>query len=467
MARRRRLPISPTAHVAPPPAPEPTILDEVPLLVRLEREVKAEFAPKMRARLAERIAAEEAARRGTAPTCEQCDRKMDSRGRARTSLRSQFGEMPLHPSVYRCRPCGRQVRPMWQWLGVETGRLTGALARLVALIGVIVPYELAARLCTELLGVEVCPMTVWREVQRLGAACEAYQEQSMRYFNDPQYQGPTAQGAPPDAVVLAPDGCALGMQVRTTRRRRVGVEPLPPLPPVEEGQFREVKTGVLLLPAERLEPSPGRQSVMRRVLVTCLGNADQLFARLSAKLVELNWLGPKTVVVIVGDGAEWIWNRAQWFVNRCEILDFWHAVEKAWEFARLQYGSESKHADKFIHRLATDLRAGRIADVIVRLGRLEPTSIETREKLDTLIGYYTDNQVRMHYDEYLRLGYGIGSGAVESAHKQVVHARLRQAGMRFSEAGAIHLLALRVLLLNEQWSLLDRLTMKPLVACAA
>jgi hypothetical protein len=41
------------------------------------------------------------------------------------------------------------------------------------------------------------------------------------------------------------------------------------------------------------------------------------------------------------------------------------------------------------------------------------------------------------------MGYGIGSGAVESAHKQVVHARMRQAGMRWSEAGARRLLALR------------------------
>jgi hypothetical protein len=44
----------------------------------------------------------------------------------------------------------------------------------------------------------------------------------------------------------------------------------------------------------------------------------------------------------------------------------------------------------------------------------------------------------------MRLGYGIGSGAVESAHKQVVHARFRQAGMRWSEAGARRLLALRL-----------------------
>ena len=465
MARRkRRYPKPPTAHVAEPPAPAPTILDDVPLIVRLEREVKAEFAPLMRARLTERIAAEDATRGGSAPTCDGCGRKTAARGRVTTSLRSQFGELSLRPAVYRCAPCRRQVRPMWQWLGVETGRLTGALARLVALLGVVVPYELAAQLCTELLGIEICAMTVWREVQRLGAACEQYQQQSMRHFNDPNREAAPSPQSPPDAVVLAPDGCALGMQVRSTRRRRVDDKPLPPLPPVEEGQFREVKTGVLLLPDERIETSPGRRSVVRRVLVTCMGDADQLFARLSAKLVELNWLGDKTVVVIVGDGAEWIWNRAKLFVNRCEILDFWHAVEKAWEFARLQYGSESRHADKFIHRLATDLRAGRVTDVIARLKQHKTSSPEAREKLQSLIGYYTDHQSRMRYDEYLRRGYGIGSGAVESAHKQVVHARLRQAGMRFSERGAINLLALRVLLLNGQWSLLDRLTMRPLAA---
>ena len=90
---------------------------------------------------------------------------------------------------------------------------------------------------------------------------------------------------------------------------------------------------------------------------------------------------------------------------------------------------------------------------------LQPATDEVKDKLDGLIRYYTNNAARMRYDEYLRRGYGIGSGAIESAHKQVVHARLRQAGMRWSEAGARRLLALRVLLLNQQWSLLDRLAM--------
>jgi hypothetical protein len=169
-------------------------------------------------------------------------------------------------------------------------------------------------------------------------------------------------------------------------------------------------------------------------------------------------------VVIVGDGAEWIWNRAKLFMNRCEILDFWHAIERAWEFARLRYGSESKNGAKWVHRVAKDLRAGKVNEVIARLRRMKTTTEAEQKNLEGLIKYYTDNESRMHYDEYILKGYGIGSGAVESAHKQVVQARMRQAGMRWSERGAQNLLALRVLLLNDQWSLLDRLAMGSLAA---
>jgi hypothetical protein len=97
--------------------------------------------------------------------------------------------------------------------------------------------------------------------------------------------------------------------------------------------------------------------------------------------------------------------------------------------------------------------------VIDRLKRLRPKTAESQKKLADLIRYYTNNMSRMRYDEYIRLGYGIGSGAVGSAHKQVVHARLRQAGMRWSEVGARRLLELRLLLLNDNWALLDRLRM--------
>jgi hypothetical protein len=328
----------------------------------------------------------------------------------------------------------------------------------LGLLAAVAPYELAARLAQLLLGVSISAMGVWRVAQRLGQAAATYSEALSQYHADSRSEGASLDQAPP-AVILGVDGCTLGMQVRTHRRRRVGTEPLPPLPVIEQGHFREVKTGVLLLPSERVETSPGRRSVARRFLVTCLGEADEIFRRLYAQLRELGWVDPHTVVVIVGDGAEWIWNRATMFVSRCEILDFWHALEHAWTFARLRYGEDSVQADRWVHQIAEDLRAGKVQDVIKALKRLRPKTAELRASLQSLIGYYTENAGRMRYDEYLRLGYGIGSGAVESAHKQVVHARLRQAGMRWSEAGARRLLALRLLLLNGDWALLDRMRM--------
>ena len=126
----------------------------------------------------------------------------------------------------------------------------------------------------------------------------------------------------------------------------------------------EVKTRVLLLPEERVETSPGRRSVVRRFLVSCLGDADDIFHRLYGQLRELGWLGPNTMVVIVGDGAEWIWNRAPWFIRRCEILDFWHAMEHAWGFARLRFGEESQQADQWVRQMGVDLKAGKAVSPI-------------------------------------------------------------------------------------------------------
>jgi hypothetical protein len=463
MSRQARKP-----RVSSPPgsAAVPELAVEVPLLIRLEREVEDEFRSQMCARLREKVAAVDASLSEQTVHCETCHTPMASKGRRPCSFLVRFGKLQLRPRTLRCGSCKQSRRPLLDRLGVETGRVSGSLARLMALLGVVVPYDLAKQLVWLFFGIEVSTMTVWRSVQRLGRAAEQYAEQQARYYGDAHHDGFASKDAP-SAVVLGVDGCALGMQVRSKRRHRKANEVLEPLPPVEEGHFREVKTGVLLLPEERVETSPGRHSVVRRALVSCLGNADQIFDRLWAKLQELAWLGPNTVVVIVGDGAEWIWKRAVLFPKRCEILDFWHAVEKAWQFARLRYGQGSTVADQWAARIAKDLRAGRVEEVIERLKKLLPSIIEQVEHhkiLEGLIRYYTDNRERMRYDEYLRLGYGIGSGAVESSHKQVVHARLRQAGMRWSEAGARRLLALRVLLLNGQWALLDRLRMTPLAA---
>ncbi len=390
------------------------------------------------------------------PMC--CGQPMRRHDRRPVQWLTWVGTVQAPVVRYRCPGCRAERRPLLETLEVEPGQPSGWLARQLGLLGCVASYPLAAQLASPLLGVAVNAMTIWRAVQRLGEAAAQHTEALGAYHADPRSPAPEATDAP-DAVIVAVDGCTLGMQVRATRRRRVseGDAPRPALPPVTEGHFREVKTGVLLRPVERVEVSPGRHTLVRRVLVTCLGDADALFTRVWARLREAGWLGPQTVVVVIGDGSEWIWHRATLFVRRCEILDFWHAMEYAWAYARLQFGEGARRAEHWTRRVAQDLKAGHVQTVIARLQTLRPNSPESREALDALIRYYTTHAARMQYDEYQRLGYGIGSGAVESAHKQVVHARLRQAGMRWSEVGARRLLALRLLLLNGEWAHADQL----------
>jgi hypothetical protein len=446
----------PEAQSLPPVRP---ILADLPSkFILLERAVEDEYRPRMLQELQRRVEQIAETTRTKPALCARCGRLMVCQDVRPVSWWARFGHLRVRVPRYRCPSCGCECRPLLDLLGVEPGRISGSLARLLALLAAVAPYPLAARLAWLLLGVTISPMGVWRVAQRLGQAVASYSEDLSRYHADSRSEGAPTHAAPA-TVVLSVDGCALGMQVRASRRHRTGTDPLPPLPRVEDGHFREVKTGVLLLPEERVETSPGRHCVVRRFLVSCLGDADAIFHRLNGQLRELGWLGPNTMVVIVGDGAEWIWNRATWFIRRCEILDFWHAMEHAWEFARLRYGEGSQQADQWVHQIGIDLKAGQVEQVIARLKRLRPKSPQLRASLDSLIRYYTENASRMQYDRYLRLGYGIGSGAVESAHKQVVHARLRQAGMRWSEAGARRLLALRLLLLNDNWAWLDRLAM--------
>jgi hypothetical protein len=454
---KQRQPRTPAAQ--PAEAPTRPALQDVSQFILLEREVELQYRPQMLETLQNKVNAVADSLRDQTLACARCNQPMKRHDTEPVSWLARFGRLRASVARYRCPACKDERRPLLDLLGVEPGRVSGSLARLLALLAVVSPYPLAAHLAGLLLGVKITPMGIWKVVQRLGESAARHSEALSQYHADSRSEGAPTTEAPP-VVVLSVDGSMLGMQVRKQRRRRQGNEKLPPLPPVEDGHFQEVKTGVLLLPSERVETSPGRHALVRRYLVSCLGNADAIFGHLYAQLRHLGWLDTAhTMVVVVGDGAEWIWNRTEMFVRRCEILDFWHALEHAWGFARLNYGEGSQQADRWVHQIAEDLRAGKVKEVIARLQRMRPKTPELREKLQGLIAYYSEHAGRMRYDEYLRLGYGIGSGAVESAHKQVIHARFRQAGMRWSEAGARRLLALRLLLLNDNWALLDRLPM--------
>ena len=393
---------------------------------------------------------------------------------------------PLRPAddsrdVFRCQLCKTRERPLFDRLGIEPGRISGALARLIALLGVVAPDALAAQMVGLLLGIQLDAMAVWREVQRLGAAYEAYDQALSLDHGDvarpvrtrpragchpartrwrgSRNQRPKRKKRSSAAAEAVPKAAPKAVPEAVSEAASKAASKAAPQP----SEFREVKTGALMLPAERVETSPGRRSVLRRVLVTCWATRTRC-SRGYGRRVRTGVEQPQD-------------DRRDRGGRRRVDLEPREPVPQSLRDPRLparrrtRVGVRSaplRHGLQGRRRLGPQVgrsppRRGSAA-VIADLRALPGDCPEARELLDKLIVYYTANASRMRYDEYLRLGYGIGSGAVESAHKQILQARLRQAGMRWSVHGATHLLALRVLLLNGRWSELDRLRRPSLAA---
>lgn len=72
---------------------------------------------------------------------------------------------------------------------------------------------------------------------------------------------------------------------------------------------------------------------------------------------------------------------------------------------------------------------------------------------EEVLGYFRNPSHRMDYPSYEANGWFIGSGAIESACKTVVNARLKGTGMRWSESGSHALCHVRALYRSEkgQW----------------
>jgi len=178
-----------------PPA-RPALAADLPRFLLLEREVEIEYRPQMLSALQSKVDAVAAAARDTAPVCPRCGRRMRRQDTRPVSWLARCGCLHAPVSRYRCPPCRYECRPLLDLLGVEPGRISGALARWLALLATVAPYPLAARLAELLLGVTISPMGIWRVAQRLGEAAAHHSDALSRYHADSRSTGAPTPAAP-------------------------------------------------------------------------------------------------------------------------------------------------------------------------------------------------------------------------------------------------------------------------------
>jgi hypothetical protein len=163
-------------------------------------------------------------------------------------------------------------------------------------------------------------------------------------------------------------------------------------------------------------------------------------------------------VVILGDGALWIWKLAEeHFPGAIQILDFWHASQHVWKVAQAVWGQGSARTAEWAEAvIANHLIIGDVVGLLAAIRALPTVAPEPGEQKSVpehALDYFQSNAPRMRYLEYRASGMEIGSGTVESAGKRVVGQRCKAPGMRWSEEGLTAILNLRTNLLNDRYDL--------------
>ena len=150
------------------------------------------------------------------------------------------------------------------------------------------------------------------------------------------------------------------------------------------------------------------------------------------------------------------------------VLDFWHVSEHLQVFGKVFVRDEAARKMQvaaWCHTLKHE--GGRV--LLEQLEALDltkatPAIIEAHR---LLTGYLRHNLHRTDYPKYVKNGWQIGSGRVESACKSVVACRLKGPGMRWREPGTNALCHLRALLKSEPtawqhfWSRAETVNPKP------
>jgi hypothetical protein len=163
------------------------------------------------------------------------------------------------------------------------------------------------------------------------------------------------------------------------------------------------------------------------------------------------------VVVLLGDGAAWIWlagrtHRALARVQVVEILDFSQACEHLATVAQAVCSRWPVRAQAWLAAVRHRLRQQGPVPVLAALARLRPLREAAAEEVRKATAYVTTQAARMASPTFAAQGLPLGSGAGESACKQVVQQRQVQAGRRWGVPGSQQVASLRALRCSGRWT---------------
>ena len=353
-------------------------------------------------------------------------------------LLTVVGETTLSRPWYLCPTCHQGQFPADREWDVEKTDFSPGVRRMLALVGQAVPFNQGREQMKLLAGLEITTKAVERTAEAIGATIaqrEQKQIQQALQLDLPQ----VVLGDPIPILYVQMDGT--GVPVTPVERREGKIEGQP-------AHTREVKLGCVFTQTACDAEGYAIRDPDSTTFVGAIENATEFGKRLYREAHQRGW-GRARKKVVMGDGAEWIWNLAGLhFPGAIQIVDLYHARQHLWNVTRLLYPGDELSQKRWILRHQSKLEEGKIEKLVGYLRSLHPASPELAETIRKEAEYFQRNAERMCYPEFRQQHLFVGSGVIEAGCKTVIGTRLKQSGMFWTVRGANAIIALRCCHLN-------------------
>ena len=422
-----------------------------------------------------RLLAERAAQAKANNTPCQCPHHRIELGRVRVlgrSVDSRFGPLKIYRPYGWCEECQGWHFPADLALGLnKNSPASPYLQEVCALLNSKMPSEQAVAVANRF-GLELSRCFIHREAHRQGLKAEKVRQADLGRLDSWEgIQGLASEnGGPrsaPFTLILEIDAWNIRERDdwgRTAKARQEALSRGQPTP----SKWHWVYVGTVFRLDHRGQTAGERALISQRAYACTRLGIGELMRQVHREAIACG-LGKARDVLVIADGAVWIWNavQARFPEARCR-LDLYHADEHLWAVANELYGKGTPEARQWVEPVLKLLRQDDAQAVIRSLEEIETTvGSKLQKKIRTQVNYFEDHKNHLNYREILRARKALekgtathtqkikaneplGSGAIESTCRQY-QCRFKRTGQFWSNAGDEALLCLETFWRNHRW----------------
>jgi hypothetical protein len=346
------------------------------------------------------------------------------------------GKVRYERTVFECPACRRSRAPLDEELTVASGdRLSLGVKSKAMLAGALESFGEAARILKLLAGIELSKA----ECERV-ALEEGERRDREQRAEEAKWLASVQSGQAPPEPEIAPERLVIQADAATVLT-------------VKGEEHKSVYCAVAFDAADRQTKEGSGRPFLARKRYTASGQDMEDFGPKLKALGRRMGLRQAKSVAFIADGAAclWKWARENLVGGGREVVlihDIWHVIERLYGLAADVWG-ENAEAKQRAARWKERLEKGEVAGIIEELEKERARRRgRKRKRLEEEIQYLRNGQERMDYPSYKEAGWPIGSGAVESACKNLIKRRFGIPGAHWRRKNIPKVAALRVDLLN-------------------